>query len=121
MRFCAALLIVLSATLVAEFKRSEVQNVPVDRLVATLSQRVQENPRDLETRINLARVYAMAYAQKVDQIMVRGKEPSQWTPAFTRDIDVQYQQFEVNSPPTPRSVRRRRSISRTPSRCIGTR
>ena len=96
MRFLATLLsVVLSVSLVAEFSRAEVQNVPVDRLVASLSKQVQERPRDLEVRVNLARVYAMAYAQKVDQIMVRGKEPSQWLPAFTTDYDVAYQQFEV--------------------------
>jgi tetratricopeptide (TPR) repeat protein len=94
-----ALAITLSVSLVvAEHVRQEVQNVPVDRLVASLLKQVQERPRDLEVRVNLARVYAMAYAQKVDQLMVRGKDPAQWAPVFTRDIDIAYQQFEVNDP-----------------------
>jgi tetratricopeptide (TPR) repeat protein len=84
-------------TLVAEHVRSEVQNVPVDRLIASLTGQLKERPRDLEVRVNLARVYAMAYAQKADQILVRGKEPSQWAPAFTTDIDIAYQQFEVKA------------------------
>lgn len=65
-RSTLALAVLLSASLVAEHVRQEVQNVPVDRLVASLLRQVQERPRDLEVRINLARVYSMAYAQKVD-------------------------------------------------------
>ncbi len=95
MRFCVALLLALSVSLVAEHVRYEVQNVPVDRLIASLTQQLKERPRDMEVRINLARVYAMAYAQKADEIQVFGKEPSQWKPAFTTDVDVKYQQFEV--------------------------
>ena len=96
--FATLLSVAVSVSLTADFARTEVQNVPVDRLVASLQQQVQERPRDLEVRVNLARVYAMAYAQKVDQILVRGKEPSQWAPAFSTDYDVAYQQFEVKDP-----------------------
>jgi hypothetical protein len=99
MRYLAAVFVLaLTVSAAGMFLPAEVQNVPVDRLVASLSKQVQERPSDMEVRVNLARVHAMAYAQKVDQVMVKGKDPSQWTPVFTTDYDVRYQQFEVNAP-----------------------
>jgi hypothetical protein len=44
--------------------RVDVQNVPVERVVANLEQQVRERPADVDLRVNLARVHAMAYAQK---------------------------------------------------------
>src|SRR5688572_24846128 len=126
MRVLATLLsLALSVCLVAEHVRAEVQNVPVDRLVASLLKQVQERPRDLEVRVNLARVYAMAYAQKVDQILVGGKDSSQWTPRFTADFDVAYQQFDVKEPANAKvraaaQVHLTRAIATYRSRCSRT-
>jgi len=48
----------------AVFVRREIENVPIERLTQNLERRARENPRDVETRINLGRVHAMAYALK---------------------------------------------------------
>ncbi len=59
-----SVVVMLAATLAAEPMRVDVKNVPVDRVVANLEQQVRERPADVDLRVNLARVHAMAYAQK---------------------------------------------------------
>jgi tetratricopeptide repeat protein len=59
---------VLSATVAAIPIRVDVENVPVDRVIANLQRLVDERPKDVTLRINLARVHAMAYAQKSSTI-----------------------------------------------------
>lgn len=89
----------LSATVMAIPMMVDVENVPVDRVVANLERQVGERPKDVDLRINLARVHAMAFAWKTSTIpsamFQRGsKEPvvpwaGYFVPAF--------RQFEVKS------------------------
>ena len=59
---------VLSATVAAIPIMVDVENVPVERVVANLQRLVDERPKDVDLRINLARVHAMAYALKSSTI-----------------------------------------------------
>lgn len=59
---CAA-----TATLVAIPVMIDVETVPVSRVVANLERMIAGNPRDVELRVNLARLHAMAYAGKLSE------------------------------------------------------
>ncbi len=59
----------------ARYARPMLDTIPVQRLVQNLERLAQKNPRDARAQLNLARVHAMAYALKTDQVKVRqGKE-----------------------------------------------
>ena len=60
------LLLVASTSLPAIFMRNEAQIVPVDRLVSNLERQIEASPGNIQARLNLARVHAMAYALKTD-------------------------------------------------------
>jgi tetratricopeptide (TPR) repeat protein len=62
----AALLFVACASLRAIHMPIEARRVPIDRLIANLERAVAEDPNDVQTVINLARVHSMAYALKLD-------------------------------------------------------
>ncbi len=59
-------LLVASTSLPAIFMRNEAQIVPVDRLVSNLERQIEASPGNIQARLNLARVHAMAYALKAD-------------------------------------------------------
>jgi hypothetical protein len=59
-----SVIVILAATLAAEPIGVDIENVPVERVVANLEQQVRERPTEVDWRVNLARVHAMAYAQK---------------------------------------------------------
>ena len=68
-------LVVLCTPLGAEFARRLLQTVPIDRLISNLERRSREDPADLLLRLNLARVHAMAFAQKTDKAQIqKGRE-----------------------------------------------
>jgi hypothetical protein len=48
----------------ALFITREIENVPIDRVIQNLERRASESPKDVQIRINLARIHAMAYASK---------------------------------------------------------
>jgi hypothetical protein len=48
------------------YMQVEARQVPVERLVANLEKVANANPSDVQTRINLARLHAMAFALKTD-------------------------------------------------------
>jgi hypothetical protein len=48
----------------------EIQQVPVERIIANLEDVVAKNPRDLRARNNLARAHAMAFAKKASTLPV---------------------------------------------------
>jgi len=48
----------------AMFVMPDVENVPIDRVIANLESQLRATPDDLQARLNLARVHAMAYADK---------------------------------------------------------
>jgi tetratricopeptide (TPR) repeat protein len=59
----------------ARYVTPELVNIPVERLTKNLEELVRKNPKDVQVRLNLARVYAMAYALKTGTAQVRkGKE-----------------------------------------------
>jgi hypothetical protein len=65
--------LVASEPAAAKYARSDLENVPVDRLIQNLSKRVADKPDDVTARLNLAR--AMAYALKSDTAQVhKGRE-----------------------------------------------
>lgn len=61
--FCAA-----TATVAAIPAAVDVETVPVGRVVANLERMIVRSPKDVELRVNLARLHAMAYAAKVTEI-----------------------------------------------------
>ena len=52
--------------LLAMFVAVETENVPIDRVLENLERRLSVDPSDVNTRLNLARVYSMAWATKSD-------------------------------------------------------
>ena len=52
----------------ALYMRTETRTVPVARLVANLEKELAAAPNDPEIHIKLARLFAMAYAQNVDEL-----------------------------------------------------
>lgn len=65
------------------FLQVDVQNVPVDRVLANIERQLAEKPRDVELLVNLARVHAMAYASKSPTVPVVGDPPAK-SPSTTR-------------------------------------
>ena len=88
------LIIILIGCGIAEaiFSRREFENVPIDRVLRNLERRAADNPRDVETRINLARVHAMAYSSKSEMTPVRIRQNSNVPPdePYVRDTGPQF-------------------------------
>jgi tetratricopeptide (TPR) repeat protein len=64
---CAGLAALLCAQpAAARYIRPDLEQVPVERLVENLTKEADANPKDATVRLNLARVHAMAFAQKTD-------------------------------------------------------
>lgn len=101
----AAVVTTLSVTLVAIPLKVDVDNVPVDRVVANLERQVSERPKDVSLRVNLARVHAMAYAEKRTNIPTASysggsagrREVVPWVDYLVPD----YRQFQVRSSDDP--------------------
>jgi hypothetical protein len=55
----------------AKYVRAELEQVPVERLVANLEAAVKKDPKDVQALVNLARVHGMTYALKTDTAQVR--------------------------------------------------
>jgi tetratricopeptide (TPR) repeat protein len=60
--------VALVAPVGALYVMPEIRDVPVDRLAANLERDAQQDPRNIEKVINLARLYAMAYALKSNDV-----------------------------------------------------
>ena len=61
--FVLLLLLGAAAPLAAMFMIPEIIQVPVERLVANLERLIAASPQDVQLRLNLARLYAMAFAR----------------------------------------------------------
>lgn len=61
----------------ARYRRPELENTPVARLVENLTKQVEADPKNLVARFNLARVHAMAFALKTDTAQVKKGEEGQ--------------------------------------------
>ena len=57
------------------YTRPDLEQAPVERLVANLRARLDEQGDDLTLIVNLARVHAMAYAKKSDTLEVNRQRP----------------------------------------------
>src|SRR5262245_17633311 len=67
--------LVPTVPVLARYIRPDLEKVPVERLVANLEAAVAKEPKNVQLRLNLARVHAMAFAQKTDTIEIRkGRE-----------------------------------------------
>lgn len=71
--FFVTLLSTMVVTATGMFVQEEIRKVPVQRLVTNLQQQLHDNPGDVELRLNLARLHAMAYALKVTEFDARQK------------------------------------------------
>lgn len=72
-----------SGTVRAIYVRSEIERVPVDRVVRNLEQVAGREPRNVEVRLNLARAHAMAYALKANTLpMTRSSNAKPQGPAL---------------------------------------
>jgi hypothetical protein len=72
-----ALVLVAFATVAtrAMYVQVQVENVPVERLIANLEQLIAQKPADAGLRLNLARVHGMAYARKTETVPIwKGNE-----------------------------------------------
>ena len=52
----------------------ETKRVPVQRLAENIQRQLEKNPNDIELRLNLARLYAMAYALKVTEFGAKPRD-----------------------------------------------
>jgi len=67
--------LVLSAPVQAMYMQPDLEEVPVERLIANLGKKVKQSPKKPHLLFNLARTHAMAYAAKTTATKVwRGKE-----------------------------------------------
>src|SRR5687767_11051696 len=66
--------LLLGATVSGIFVMEEVRKVPVGRLAENIQRQLRANPRDVQLQLNLARLYAMAYALKVTEFDARRRK-----------------------------------------------
>lgn len=59
----------------AIFLRVEVEKVPVERLSKNMEEAIKKNPKDAAAVLNLARLHAMAYALRSEDVPVDQKRP----------------------------------------------
>lgn len=88
------LVVVLSVGAAAEFISLATRNVPIERVARNLRRLIAERPRDLQLRINLARVYAMGFAEKRTHVPVAAGDKTESEVWFSPG-DLQYQQFGI--------------------------
>jgi hypothetical protein len=82
----------------ALYVQFELENVPIERATANLERMIQEQPSNVGWRINLARIHAMAFAQKAKTVpIVKNEQMKDWKgqPFFGYGPD--YKQFNVIS------------------------
>ena len=91
---CALLVVGVSAAPAAEYLQVDVQNVPVERVIASLDQQVSQDPRNVELLVNSARAHSMAFALKAERLPIaQGRlflgfgvpDYTQWPVKATRD------------------------------------
>ena len=86
----------IATTVSAMYPLHDLEQVPVDRLVANLEIMAQERPKDVWVRVNIGRAHGMAYAQKVESLLamrVRGKRLEDQSPFVS--LDAPYVPFQV--------------------------
>jgi tetratricopeptide (TPR) repeat protein len=83
-RIIALLAFVLAAPigLSAIFMMPEIRQVPVARLLANLERELATDPRNVETLVNIARLHAMAFALKAEELPAMTIEKDQSEKAY---------------------------------------
>jgi hypothetical protein len=71
----AGLFALSAAPAPAIFMRVDAEKVPVERLTKNLQEAVEKDPKSAAAVLNLARVHAMAYALRSDEVPVDPKRP----------------------------------------------
>jgi tetratricopeptide (TPR) repeat protein len=61
----------------AIFARVDVEKVPIERLMKNMEEAIKKNPKDAGAVLNLARLHAMAYSLRSDEIPVASKKPDE--------------------------------------------
>ncbi|HEX7780308.1 MAG TPA: hypothetical protein VF424_13770 [Vicinamibacterales bacterium] len=80
----------------------DLEQVPVDRLVANLEVIARERPRDFWVQVNIGRAHGMAYAQKTETVLAartRGKRSEDQWPFI--ELDAPYIPFRVQPTSDP--------------------
>ncbi len=71
-RFSVWLIVALSCAVTsASYLRPDLENIPVERLIENIEQKVKDDPENVYLLINLGRVYAMSYANKNHEFQIR--------------------------------------------------
>ena len=84
-RLAAALLVPLLAIVAgarpaaALYAEIDLEEVPIDRLVANMERRAAQNPQDADAQHQLARIHAMAYTSKRDSLIVVPGSSELWS------------------------------------------
>lgn len=73
-----AMFVVLPRPAAALYAEIDLEEVPIDRLVANMERRAAENPRDAEAQHRLARIHAMAYSVKRDSLIIEPQSQRLW-------------------------------------------
>lgn len=68
--------LLMCTAVVAMFDMVTTKKVPVQRLAENIERQLQQKPDNIELRLNLARLYAMAYALKAAEFEARSTEGS---------------------------------------------
>jgi hypothetical protein len=71
----ALLVVIIAATAWAVPIIREIRKVPVARLVENIERELRQKPDNVALHLNLARLYAMAYALKVTEFDADGSAP----------------------------------------------
>jgi hypothetical protein len=71
-------LLVIPLTARARFMRVETEQVPIDRVLANLEQRLSTNRNDVKLLYQLARVHSMAYAAGTPTVEISRRDNSPW-------------------------------------------
>lgn len=69
-------LLLAAASAPAIFMRVDAEKVPVERIAKNLEEAVKKNPKDAQAVLNLARVHAMAYSLRSEEVPVNPKTPN---------------------------------------------
>jgi hypothetical protein len=73
---CVVVAVFAAAGLVtAKFGNVEIEKVPVERLTANMEEAIKKNPKDASAVLNLARLHAMAYSLRSEEVPVQKAKP----------------------------------------------
>lgn len=70
-------LALLAAPLHAIFLPPDLEKIPIERLAKNLQDAIDNNPKDAQLVLNLARAHAMAYSIKSDTVEINKKKPNE--------------------------------------------